>query len=448
MTKILKMRNRRTRRRSVWIVLGFITAGTLAFNEQRGSVPLGFTRESFASERRWEQQLMNAVDAQRCRSHLRKLTSEPHVAGTPGDQRVSNYIAEEFRRDGLETEVVPYNVLLSYPKQVSVELVAPVVAHLANPEPPIEGDPDTQVSDPIAHMPWNGYSPSADITQPVVYVNYGRAEDYDRLERLGVSVKGRIVLARYFQGYRGGKSLEAEKRGAAAVIMYSDPAEDGAAKGKVYPDGPWGPAGHFQRGAVVYDFIVPGDPLTPGWASTDGARRIPESEAKILPKIPMVPLSAADAKNILAVIGGPEAPKEWQGGLRQAVGGYRVGDGSARVHLRLDMENRVTPIWDVIGRIRGQRGAGKIGGALKPSRRMGVWGGGSGERDSDDARACARVRRNEAIGIPAAPHDRFRQLGCRRIHSNRIDRVGRGARARAAKERNRVPERGCGDKWK
>ena len=128
-------------------------------------------------------------------------------------------------------------------------------------------------------------------------------------------MREKIALVRYFHGYRGGKGLEAEKRGAAGVIVYSDPAEDGASQGKTYPDGPWGPAGHFQRGAVVYDFLVPGDPLTPGWPSTDSARRLSEAESKILPKIPMVPLSAADAKEILSRLGGPQAPKEWQGGL-------------------------------------------------------------------------------------------------------------------------------------
>ena len=143
----------------------------------------------------------------------------------------------------------------------------------------------------------------------MVYANYGTPDDYDQLEKMGVDVKGKIVLVRYFHGYRGGKSQEAQKRGAAGVIVYSDPAEDGAKMGAVYPRGPWGPLGHFQRGAVVYDYEVPGDPLTPGWASTEGAKRIPESEAKILPKIPMVPMSAADAEQILKQLHGTEAPE-------------------------------------------------------------------------------------------------------------------------------------------
>lgn len=325
--------------------------------EERATVPLGFSPRSFAAYERWERRYLEIPDAAKCGKYLRRLTAKPHVAGTPGDRRVTEFIYDEFKRDGLNPEIVEYRVLLSYPKKIAVELVAPDRVKLANPEPKIPHDKDTRVSDPMARMPWNGYSPSADLTAPVIYVNYGSAEDYDQLEKLGVSVKGKIVLARYFHGYRGGKSLEAEKRGAAGIIVYSDPAADGATKGGVYPQGPWGPPGHFQRGAVVYDFQVPGDPLTPGWPSTDSARRIPEAEAKILPKIPMVPLSAADAQEILKRLAGPEVPKGWQGGLPFT---YHLGDDTVKVRLALEMENRVTPIWNVIGRIAGSEEPEKL----------------------------------------------------------------------------------------
>ena len=319
-------------------------------SSEKTEVALGFTPQSFDSERRLEQRYVKIPTPAHARRFLRRLTQEPHVAGTPGDRRVTQFIYDEFQRDGLNPQIVEYRVLLSYPKKVAVDLVAPVVVKLAKPEPPIRGDKQTRVSDPLATMPWNGYSPSADLTRPVVYANYGTPDDYDQLAKLGVNVRDKLVLVRYFHGYRGGKNLEAEKRGAAGVMVYSDPAEDGAAQGKTYPAGPWGPLGHFQRGAVVYDFLVPGDPLTPGWASTEGARRIPESESRILPKIPMVPMSAADAREILTRLGGAEAPRSWQGGLGFA---YHLGDGTTQVHLALEMENRVTPIWDVIGRIPG-----------------------------------------------------------------------------------------------
>ena len=313
-------------------------------------VPLGFSPRSFAVESGWEERYLKAVKSAECGRFLRRLTSEPHVAGTPGDRRVTDYIADQFRRDGLDTQVVEYQVLLSYPKTVTVEITEPDRVALAHPEPAVPGDKSTAVTDPMARVPWNGYSPSADITAPVIYANYGNAADYDQLAALGIDVHGRIVLVRYFHGYRGGKSLEAEKRGAAGVIVYSDPAEDGSRMGAVYPKGPWGPLGHFQRGAVVYDFMVPGDPLTPGWASVEGARRIAPSESQVLPKIPMVPLSAADAGEILRRLAGPAVSRNWQGALPFP---YHVGDASTQLHLRLQMDERVMPIWDVIGRIRG-----------------------------------------------------------------------------------------------
>jgi len=324
------------------------------------AVPLGFSPQSYAAERKWEQLYLAQPDPSRCGRYLRRLTSEPHVAGTPGDRRVTDFIYDEFKRDGLNPEIVEYRVLLSYPKRISVELLKKgkkQPLQLTSPEPEIRGDPDTRVSDPLARVPWNAYSPSGNVTAPVVYANYGTQEDYDQLEQLGASVRGKIVLVRYFHGYRGGKSQEAEKHGAAGVIVYSDPAEDGAAKGRVYPKGPWGPPGHFQRGAVVYDFLAPGDPLTPGWASTDSAPRIPQTDSKILPKIPMVPLSALEARQILKRLKGHAAPGSWQGGLQFT---YRVGDDTLKVHLALEMENRVTPIWDVIARIPGSEEPEKL----------------------------------------------------------------------------------------
>jgi N-acetylated-alpha-linked acidic dipeptidase len=321
------------------------------------AVPLGFSPESFAIQARWEKRYLQIPNAGSCRRYLRSLTAQPHVAGTPGDRQVTELIYDEFKRDGLNPQIYEYRVLLSYPKKIEVELVLPQRVKLAHPEPEIRGDKDTRVSDPMAQMPWNGYSPSADLTRPVVYVNYGTAEDYDQLAKLGVSVKDKIVLARYFHGYRGGKSLEAAKRGAAGIIVFSDPAEDGSPRGKVYPHGPWGPLGHFQRGAVVYDFLVPGDPLTPGWPSTESARRLSPEEVQILPKIPMVPLSAADAQEILARLGGLEVPQAWQGGLPIT---YHLGGNGAEVHMALEMENRVTPIWDVVGRIPGSEEPEKL----------------------------------------------------------------------------------------
>jgi N-acetylated-alpha-linked acidic dipeptidase len=340
-----------------WAGQWFASAPRRLLAAESPRAPLGFSTQSYETQRKWEKRFLEIPSADRCRKYLRRLTRQPHVAGTPGDRRVTQFIFDEFQRAGLKPEIVEYRVLLSYPKKVEVELTEPARVKLANPEPEIRGDRDTRPKDPMMKMPWNAYSPSADLTRPVAYVNYGRAEDYDQLEKLGVSVKDKIVLARYFHGYRGGKSLEAERRGAAGIIVYSDPAEDGATRGPVYPDGPYGPPGHLQRGAVVYDFLTPGDPLTPGWASTESARRLPMEEANILPKIPMVPLSAVDAEEILKRLGGPEVPTGWPGGLPLT---YRLGDGTVKVHLALEMERRVTPIWNVIAQIPGREEPDKL----------------------------------------------------------------------------------------
>ncbi len=325
---------------------------TFAWPQQRPATPpTGFAAATWQWQHKYEGMLQGEVRADNTRDHLRFLTDQPHVAGTAGNFRVSQYLFDRFREYGLETEFAEYEVLLAYPEEVRVEIVAPDRVVLARPEPADPRDPHTDLSaDAIARLPWNAYAADADIEALVVYANYARPEDLQQLVQLGVELKGKILLARYFQGYRGGKSFEAEKHGVAGLLVYSDPMEDGYFQGDVWPEGPWGPAGHFQRGANVYDFLVPGDPLTPGWASTPGARRIAPEESQILPKIPMVPLSAPDAQEILARLGGPAVPKGWQGALPLT---YHIGDGSLRVRL-VNRQKRVrTKIRNVIGRLRG-----------------------------------------------------------------------------------------------
>jgi N-acetylated-alpha-linked acidic dipeptidase len=310
---------------------------------------LGFTVEGSRRQREMEAAFFALPDPSRCEALHRELTRAPHTAGTPGAQRVAEYVAQRFREYGLETEVVSYEVLLSRPRRVELVMVAPRPARLARREDPLPEDPASR--DPGLSGPWHAYAPSGEVTAEVVYVNHGRAEDYDVLAEMGIEVRGRIVLARHFKGYRGGKSLEAERRGALALVTYSDPAEDGYVQGDVYPRGPWGPDSHVQRGANVYDFIVPGDPLTPGWASVTGAKRIPESESRILPKIPSLPLSFKDARVILQSLTGPARPAGWQGGGPFT---YHVGPGPARVRLTLDVPRETRTIRNVIARLRGR----------------------------------------------------------------------------------------------
>ncbi|MEO8432455.1 MAG: M28 family metallopeptidase [Acidobacteriota bacterium] len=310
----------------------------------------GFSPTRAAQELDLERRLTELPQPSECGALLREITSTPHLAGTDGGRRVADLVAREFAAAGLEVETPRYDVLLSYPKRAELEIVGEPSVRLARAEEPIAGDPDTS-SPAAAGIPWNAYAPSAALEAEVVYVNRGSAADYDALAKKGVDVRGRVALARYFGGYRGGKSLEGEKRGVAAILVYSDPVDDGWFQGEVYPAGPWGPLSHVQRGANVYDFLVPGDPLTPGWASTAGARRIAESDSEILPKVPMMPLSARDAAEILRRLGGASALPGWQG---VATGDtYRVGPGPVRVRLAIENTRERREIRNVIGTLRG-----------------------------------------------------------------------------------------------
>src|SRR5260370_22967890 len=215
-------------------------------------------------------------------------------------------------------------------------MIPPVRFQSTPREPALYADPDSK--NPATTCDWLGMSISGDVTAPVVYAHSGNPEDYDLLRKNGISVKGKIVLVRYSNpySYRGFKALTAQREGAAAMLVYSDPQEDGYKKGKVDPDGPWGPEYHIQRGAITYDFMVPGDPKTPGWASVPGAKRIPIEEAVSAPKIMALPLSWHDAKPLLENMDGPLAPANWGGGLPIK---YHLGGDRVKAHLKIEMDN-------------------------------------------------------------------------------------------------------------
>jgi N-acetylated-alpha-linked acidic dipeptidase len=310
----------------------------------------GFTARSSAIERGVERRFLTLPSPEKARDAHAFLTADPHVAGSPRDRVLAGWVRDRWREYGLEqVETTEYNVLLPYATDVSVEMVAPASWRASLKEDPVAGDP---FSARDTGIPYHAYSASGEVTAPVVYAGGGNPDDYDWLAARGIDVKGKIALVRYSvpYSYRGFKALTAERRGAAGLLIYSDPADDGFKKGKAYPDGPWGPESHIQRGGVVYDFLVPGDPLTPGWASLPGARRIAARDAVSLPKIMSVPLSWKDARPILEALKGPEAPAAWRGGLPIA---YHVGAGPATVHMRVRMDDAVRPIWTVTARITG-----------------------------------------------------------------------------------------------
>ena len=312
---------------------------------------LGFSASSADLERKIEQRFKAIPLADEEKRQHRLFTSEPHPAGSKRNNELAEYMAAEWRKQGLENVVIrQYDVYSSEPKSTSLEMISPVPFKASLREAAYDEDPDTKNTRISAA--WTGMSISGDVTAPVVYAHSGNPEDYAVLRKKGIDVKGKIVLVRYSNpySYRGFKALTAQREGAAAILIYSDPAEDGFKKGKVFPEGPWGPETHIQRGAITYDFIVPGDPLTPGWASVPGARRIASQDAQSLPKIMALPLSWADAKPLLENMGGPVAPADWQGGLAIQ---YHLGGEQARVHLKIEMDNSIKPYFVVEGRIQG-----------------------------------------------------------------------------------------------
>ncbi|MFQ5816636.1 MAG: M28 family metallopeptidase [Terriglobia bacterium] len=335
--------------------LGGITALLAVAGLSLQSVPpermFGFSSPSAKTQREIEEKLKAIPSADEVKKHHRFLTAEPHPAGSERNNELARHIAKVWKQQGWEDVTIHrYDVLMSYPREVSVEMVSPVRYRARLREDPYDVDPDTE--NPNVSVGYTGFSASGEVTASVVYAHSGNPEDYEVLRKHGIEVRGKIVLVRYSvpYSYRGFKALTAEQEGAAAILVYSDPAEDGYVRGKVFPEGPWGPESHIQRGAITYDFMVPGDPLTPGWASVAGAKRIPREQAVSLPNIIAVPLSWRDAQPLLEHMDGPEAPEEWQGGLPIK---YRLGGTAVRVHLKVDMDTRVEPNYVVEARIGG-----------------------------------------------------------------------------------------------
>ena len=311
----------------------------------------GFTIEGSVNQRRWEEEFRRVPAADSAREHLRRLTAEPHVAGTKEDYDTAIYVRDKIRSYGISSELNEYDVLLNYPKQPAiVELITPRRRlRLAVKESVIAADPSS--SNPRIIPLFNGYSPSGDVTAPLVYVNYGLPPDYAALKKLGVDVKGKLVIARYGNSFRGVKAKVAEDNGAVGLIIYSDPADDGYAQGDVYPKGPWRPENSAQRGSVQYLFKAPGDPLTPGRPSVPGEPRLKMEDVTNLTRIPVQPISYGDARQLLEPWAGPVRPEGFQGGLPFT---YHVGGTEAvRVHLKTVMDYKVRKIWNVISRIEG-----------------------------------------------------------------------------------------------
>ena len=311
----------------------------------------GFAAENSAAQRQREEQFRSVPAASSAREHSRRLTAEPHVAGTKEDYATAIYVRDQMRSFGLAAELKEYDFLLPYPKRPAVvELIGSNRRERLSLSEAVIPEDSSSASSKIIPL-FSGYSPSGEVTAPVVYVNYGLPPDYAALKQAGVEVKGKIVIARYGNSVRGVKAKVAEENGAVALLIYSDPADDGYMQGDVYPKGPWRPATSAQRGSVQYLFQYPGDPLTPNQPSIPGVERIKIEAATNLTRIPVQPISYGDAGKLLTPMLGPLRPVGFQGGLPHA---YHVGGtDDVRVHLKTEMDYQIRKIWNVIARIDG-----------------------------------------------------------------------------------------------
>ena len=303
-----------------------------------------------AAQDDFQQRLLGIPDTASTRRMTYDLTRVPHVAGTAAQAVTRDYVLDHMRAWGLETWAKEYTVYIPLADSVAAWLIVRGAkpAALALREPVVAQEPVTRGPQV---PPWNGYAGDGDVTAELVYVNYGLIEDYRTLDSLGVDVRGKIAIARYGHSFRGIKAREAELHGALGLIIYSDPQDDGYARGDVYPQGPMRPWGGIQRGSIMN---VNGDPTTPGYASLPGARRLPEDSLPI-PRIPVIPMSYGNARRFLERLGGTSVPQPWQGALPFR---YHVGPGPARARLHVKTERgarAMHPIWDTFGMIRGAR---------------------------------------------------------------------------------------------
>jgi len=310
----------------------------------------GYSAESSRAERQWEEKFRALPSPENLRSYMQRLSARPHHVGSPYDKDNAEWIAAKFKEFGLDAQIETFDVLFPTPKERAVELVEGGPKFTAKlQEPAVDGDTTSGQQD--EQLPtYNAYSIDGDVTAPLVYVNYGIPEDYEKLERLGVSVKGAIVIARYYHSWRGIKPKVAAEHGAVGCIIYSDPHEDGFTQGDTFPKGAYRPNDGVQRGSVADMPFYPGDPLTPGVGATKNAKRLKLEDAATITKIPVLPISYADAQPLLAALAGQIAPAAWRGGLGIT---YHIGPGPAKVHLKVKSNWDTKTIYDVIGRIPG-----------------------------------------------------------------------------------------------
>jgi N-acetylated-alpha-linked acidic dipeptidase len=314
------------------------------------AVLVGYSPRASQSEREWETKFRALPDPANLRAYMQRLSARPHHVGSPYDKDNAEWILAHFKEWGLDAHIERFDVLFPTPKVRVLEMVAPTKFTAKLEEPAVAVDPTSnQKSEQLPT--YNAYSIDGDVTAPLVFVNYGLPEDYEKLDRLGISVKGAIVIAKYLHSWRGIKPKVAAEHGAIGCLIYSEPQDDGYTRDNVFPVGPMRPPDGVQRGSVMdFPSNSPGDPLTPGIGATPDAKRLERKDAKSITKIPVLPISYGDAQPLLAALAGPMAPEEWRGTLPIP---YHVGPGPAQVHLKVAFNWDIKPVYDVIAKIPG-----------------------------------------------------------------------------------------------
>ena len=326
----------------------WMTGALLASTGALGAPMLGYFPETADSQRAWEQKFDAQLDAADLRQWLQRMSSAPTHVGAPHNKANAEFVQQQLREWGWDAQIETFDVLYPTLREHSLDLLGPTPFHAALREPAIEGDATSAQSGTLA--PYHAYGADGDVTADLVYVNYGMPDDYLELARRGVDVKGKIVIVRYGEGWRGLKPKLAQQHGAVGCIIYSDPRDDGYFAGDVYPKGGWRPEHSVQRGSVLDLPVAPGDPLTPGIGATRNARRLSIEQAKTILKIPVLPISYADAQPLLEALQGMVAPQNWRGALPIT---YHIGPGPAKVRLAIKSDWSRKPAYNVVAKIRG-----------------------------------------------------------------------------------------------
>ncbi len=337
-----------------WQFTVVLLLSTLAFAAAPAEEPVplqGFSSNAAHAEREWEGKFRATPSPENLRDYMKRLSARPHHVGSSYDKENAEWILSRFKEWGWDAHIENFEVLFPTPKERLVELVEPTKFTAKLEEPTVPVDPTSSQHD--EQLPtYNAYSADGDVTAPLVYVNYGVPADYEQLERLGISVKGAIVIARYGGSWRGIKPKVGAEHGAVGCLIYSDPHGDGYFQGDVFPAGAFRPREGVQRGSVMDDTLYPGDPLTPGVGATKDAKRLLLKDVQTITKIPVLPLSYGDAQPLLAALKGPMAPEQWRGALPFP---YHIGPGPAKVHLKVKSNWDIKTLYDVIARIPGSK---------------------------------------------------------------------------------------------